>query len=141
MDLMFQPLRKYADFQGRARRSEYWLFYLFQVILGFLIGFVGGFVDVAMGFQPGALGMGTVGLTLSVIMWLVFFVPNLAVGVRRLHDSNKSGWLLLLGLIPVLGWIALLIFFVLDGTPGPNQYGPDPKGRGADTPTVADTFA
>jgi uncharacterized membrane protein YhaH (DUF805 family) len=126
MELMFQPLRKYADFQGRARRSEYWLFYLFVVIVYVLVGIVTG---AAMG-APGDFGIGQIILG---VIGLAFLVPTLAVGVRRLHDTNRSGWWLLIGLIPFLGALVLLIFFVLDGTPGANRFGEDPKARTAET--------
>ena len=132
MDLMFAPLRKYADFNGRARRSEYWLFWLFTTIVSIILTFVGGLVmggnDPSNPFAGGNL--------LSWIWTVAILIPSIAVGVRRLHDTDRSGWWLLLILLPIIGAIVLLIFFVLDGTSGSNKFGSDPKGRGA-----ADTFS
>ena len=141
MDLMFQPLRKYADFQGRARRMEYWLFVLFQWIVFIAAMIVGTLVDGILGNSRGDLGYGAATLTLVGLAWLGLLAPALAVSVRRLHDSGKSGWMILLSFIPFVGGLIVIVLMLIDGTPGPNQYGPDPKGRGADTPTVADTFA
>jgi uncharacterized membrane protein YhaH (DUF805 family) len=129
MELMFAPLKKYADFQGRARRSEYWLFYLFQiivyVILMVLIGVTGGFNDA-----EGAGMFGSVFGILYILFALGLLVPNLAVTVRRLHDTDRSGWWIFISLVPFIGGIWLLVLTVLDGTPGTNKFGPDPKGRG-----------
>lgn len=132
MDLMFAPLRKYADFNGRARRSEYWLFWLFTTIVSIILTFVGG--QVMGGNDPSNPFAG--GNLLSWIWTVAILIPSIAVGVRRLHDTDRSGWWLLLILLPIIGAIVLLIFFVLDGTPGSNKFGSDPKGRGA-----ADTFS
>jgi uncharacterized membrane protein YhaH (DUF805 family) len=120
MELMLVPLRKYAVFSGRARRLEYWLFALFAA----LVGVFATAVDAVLGFggfyQVGFLSM----------LWAIFiFLPSLAVMVRRLHDSDRSGWWVLISFIPVLGGLILLIFSLLDGNAGPNRYGPDPKGR------------
>ncbi len=130
MSLMLEPLRKFAVFEGRARRSEYWLFVLFQLLLS--VGFV-IFASVAFAITGGrqdgpvALFMGLIGLLL-ILFFIALVIPGLAVSVRRLHDSDKSGWLLLLSFVP-FGGIAVLIFTLIDGTPGPNRYGDDPKGR------------
>lgn len=138
MELMFQPLKKYADFQGRARRKEYWLFYLFvmvvQIVLMTISGASGG---MAEGQNPGGLAM--VGLGILGVFGLAIIIPGLAVSFRRLHDTNRSAWWLLIALIPLIGPVVLLIFTVLDGTPGPNRFGPDPKGRGA--AATAEAFA
>jgi uncharacterized membrane protein YhaH (DUF805 family) len=111
-------LSKYVDFSGRARRSEYWFFALFT----FLLGIVTGIIDRVLGTDFGN-GNGLIGTVVS----LALLLPGLAVGARRLHDTGRSGWWLLLAFIPILGWIALLVFFVLDSQPGDNQYGPNPK--------------
>jgi uncharacterized membrane protein YhaH (DUF805 family) len=103
---------KYAEFNGRARRSEYWWFYLFQLLTLMVLFLI-----------EGAIGSPFV---LTGIAMLAMIIPSLAVAVRRLHDSNKSGWLYLIAFVP-FGGIVLLIFFVLDSTPGDNQYGPNPK--------------
>lgn len=131
-NLMFAPLRKFADFNGRARRSEYWLFYLFCLVVGIVLTFIG---NMALG-APDPSNPFSGGTLLSLIFNLAILIPSIAVGVRRLHDTDRSGWWLLIILVPLVGIIVLIIFFVLDGTPGPNKFGPDPKGRGA-----ADTFS
>ncbi len=128
MDLMLQPLRKYADFSGRARRSEYWLFVLFvalvQMTAGILSWFVGGDLSDNAFATPasGIIALIYFGFCLYIL------VPSLAVSFRRLHDSGRTAWWLLLGLIPILGHLVLLIFMILDGTPGDNRYGANPKG-------------
>jgi len=114
--------RKYAEFRGRARRSEYWFFILFTAIASA----VGGALDAIFRIRSGAYG-GT-GPIQGVIQ-LALLLPTLAVGVRRLHDTGRSGWWLLIGLIPVVGWVFLVVFFVQDSQPD-NQYGPTPKGLG-----------
>ena len=113
-------LNKYATFSGRARRSEYWWWYLFVTI----VFVVAGIIDKAIGFTYSDLTIG--GGWLATIAWIVFLVPNLAVSVRRLHDTGRSGWWLLIGLVPLIGWIVLLYFFILDSE-NDNQYGPYPK--------------
>ena len=101
-------LGKYADFDGRARRSEFWWWFLAVVV-----------VDVVLNVLRIPV--------LGILFGLAIIVPNLAVGCRRLHDTGKSGWLQLVGLIPIVGWILLIVWFAAEGTPGPNQYGPNPK--------------
>ena len=111
--------QKYADFSGRARRSEYWFFAL------------ASFIVYAIAYALGA-AIGT--MIPYYLVALALLVPGLAVGARRLHDTGKSGWLLLIGLIPLIGGIVLLVFFVQDSEPGENQYGPSPKaGAGFNT--------
>lgn len=113
------PLKKYADFSGRARRKEYWMFALLLIVVSFVLGIVEGVV--------GLTGMvGPYG-PLSALFMLAIIVPSIAVGVRRLHDTGRSGWWMLIGLVPFIGAIVLLVFYVLEGTRGPNEYGPDPK--------------
>ncbi len=119
---MTQPLKKYADFSGRARRMEYWMF----VVLNIGVSVVASVLDSILGM--GGMVGGVYG-PLSLIAVLGLFVPGLAVAVRRLHDQDKSGWWLLLALIPLLGGLVLLVFMFLEGTAGDNQYGADPKGR------------
>jgi uncharacterized membrane protein YhaH (DUF805 family) len=104
-------LTKYADFTGRARRSEYWWFYLFTLVISWV-------------FFP-------ISATLSYVASLALILPSLAAGARRLHDTNRSGWLLLVGLIPILGWILLIVWLATEGDAGPNQYGDSPKGAPA----------
>ena len=110
-------LQKYADFSGRGRRSEYWYFALFNL----LVGIAAGIIDVILGTDFDT-GSGLIGLLAS----LALLLPSLAAGVRRLHDTSRSGWWILIGLIPVIGWIILIVFFVQDSHPD-NSYGPNPK--------------
>ena len=125
-------ISKFATFDGRASRSEFWWFYLFTVLVGF-IGYLPLLVLTALGATnpDGGAVSGLVSL-LSVIFWILWFIvvialviPLLAVGCRRLHDRGQSGWLQLLLLVPC-GGIVLLIFWVMEGTPGDNAYGPKP---------------
>jgi uncharacterized membrane protein YhaH (DUF805 family) len=106
-------LNKYADFSGRASRSEYWWWVLAYVIAYVVVAIVSGI-------------LGKFAMVLPVLLALAVFVPSLAVSVRRLHDVDKSGWWLLIGLVPLVGFIVLLYFTVQQGTSGPNQYGEDP---------------
>ena len=117
---MFEPLRKYATFAGRARRKEYWWFMLFYslVMTGLVIG------DMML-VGPDAVAIYGGG-PLTGIGFLAFFLPGLAVTVRRLHDHDRSGWFILLGLLPFIGAIILFIFNVQRGTIGDNRFGPDP---------------
>ena len=125
MDWMLMPLKRYADFSGRSRRKEYWMFFLLQMIV--LIALVSvGLAAGGMGEEPGGLF-----LILLLLYVAAFFIPNLAVQVRRFHDQDKSGWFVLLGFIPYLGGLIVLVFMCLEGTRGPNQYGDDPKGLGS----------
>jgi len=119
MNWFLEVLRKYAVFSGRARRMEYWMFYLFS----FIFTIVFGIIDAVVGSFNPETGMGLFG----GIYLLAIIIPSIAVLVRRLHDTNRSGWWLLIGLIPIVGAITLLVFSVLDGTPGTNQYGGNPK--------------
>lgn len=110
---------KYVDFSGRAARSEYWWFVLL-IVLGNLVL---SFVDAAI------FGSTVDGQPVSILggIWsLALLLPAITVGVRRLHDRDMSGWWLLLSLIPVLGALVLLFFFVQSGTAGTNRFGPDP---------------
>jgi len=111
-------LKKYAVFSGRAQRKEYWMFFLFNIIIAILLGII----EVVIGISPDADES-----ILANIYSLAILLPSLAVSVRRLHDIGRSGWWLLIGLIPLIGVIVLLVFAVQDGQPGPNQYGPNPK--------------
>ena len=113
MNWYLDAFKKYAVFAGRSRRKEYWFFILFNIIAGVVLGAI----DVMIG-TSGMLG---------VIYGLVVLIPGLAVMVRRLHDTDRTGWWFLIGLVPVIGTIVLFIFMVQDGTPDKNQYGPNPK--------------
>jgi len=118
IDWAMRPLAKYADFSDRAPRAEYWWFYLL-IVVTYLVTTI---VDSVIG-TGGALGPYGI-VTLVVILGLL--VPSLAAGVRRLHDTDRSGWWLLIALVPLVGAIVLLIFFMLEGIKGPNRFGPDP---------------
>lgn len=109
-------LRRYAKFDGRARPREYWMF----ALAGVLISIVGSILSVALGDAGNAVDV------LMVVYSLAVIVPSIAVGVRRLHDIDRSGWWLLIGLIPLVGAIVLLVFAVQGGTPGHNRFGPNP---------------
>lgn len=170
MEWMFLPLKRYAEFSGRSRRMEFWMWVLFQFLLGCAF-LTAAFALAGSAFLAGnanqALASG--GAAIMVIgLWLVvslaFFIPNLAVTVRRLHDSDRSGWWIMLYWGPyianlvltpaiinaaanadsidgimgasfvlsgasTIGGLVLLVFLFLDGTPGSNRYGLDPKGR------------
>ena len=110
--------RQYATFHGRARRSEYWFFALFTV----LVSIVAGVLDSVLGLRSESYGTGPI----QGILQLALFVPALAVGARRLHDTGRTGWWQLVALIPFIGLIILIVFFSQDGQPE-NRYGPDPK--------------
>lgn len=107
-------LKKYADFSGRARRQEYWMFTLIQSII--VIALVA--VDFALGTMP----------IITLVYTLGTLVPTLAVLVRRLHDLGKSGWWYFISFVPFVGGIWLLVLTATAGQPAPNEYGADPKG-------------
>jgi uncharacterized membrane protein YhaH (DUF805 family) len=113
MNYYLDVLKKYAVFTGRARRKEYWMFFLFNVIISFAIGFIDGFI--------GAMGI------LSIVYVLGTLLPGIGVAIRRLHDTDRSGWWLLISLVPIVGFIVLLVFLVSDSQPGENRFGPNPK--------------
>jgi len=123
MEWYLKVLKQYADFSGRARRTEYWMFYLFNSFIPIGLMIIGGIL-FAMNESsvPFIICMVLVGL-----YSLAVFIPSLAVTVRRLHDTNHSGWMYFVSLIPIIGGIWLLILLCTDGTHGQNQYGPDPK--------------
>lgn len=119
---------KYATFSGRASRSEFWYFILFSFLAGMLVTSVG-----ELFFFAGEAGT----LRVSWLLSLVLFVPQISVGVRRLHDIDYAGWWWWLGLILFVGWVVLLVLYTFKGTVGANKYGPDPlegvSGDGGDT--------
>jgi uncharacterized membrane protein YhaH (DUF805 family) len=121
MSWYLDVLKKYAVFEGRARRKEYWMFVLFNIIIGIVLGIV----DQSLGLviSKGS-GQGILGTVYS----LAVLCPGIAVAIRRLHDIGKSGWWLLIAFVPCIGAIVLLIFAVQDSQPGANQYGANPKG-------------
>lgn len=118
MEWYIKCLRQYADFSGRARRREYWMFCLFNFLVSFCLGFVAGLLGALMDAN------------LTSLVWiyaLAIFIPSLAVCIRRLHDVGKSGWMYLIVLIPLVGAIWLLVLFCTNGEPGANKWGVNPK--------------
>ena len=113
MDWYIGVLKQYAVFTGRSRRTEYWMFVLFSIIVSAILGAI----DRVL-FERGILG---------IIYSLAVFLPALGVSIRRLHDTDRSGWWVLIGLIPLIGFIVLLVFMVQEGQPGANRFGPSPK--------------
>ena len=118
MNWYLTVLKKYAQFSGRARRREYWMFYLVNVLIVFCLVFLERLLGI---LQANGLGL------LTGLYILLLILPTLAVGVRRLHDTGRSGWWMLLALVPIIGPIVLFVFSVLDSEPGDNRYGPNPK--------------
>ncbi len=114
----------YANFKGRARRKEFWMFYLFHIIIIFVLAFIAGLIsgssDSVGGFIP------------LIIYILATIIPFLALAVRRLHDTGKSGWYYLISLIPYVGGIIVLVMLAQNGNVGSNEYGPDPKAPNSD---------
>ena len=107
---------RFADFQGRSRRAEYWWFFLFIILLNIVLSAI-------------AAAIPSIGGILAFIVFLALIIPGLAVTIRRFHDLDKSGWWMLIGLVPIIGSIWLLIECgLLRGTEGPNRFGPDPLG-------------
>jgi uncharacterized membrane protein YhaH (DUF805 family) len=113
-----EVMRKYAVFSGRAQRQEYWMFVLFNVIIVLFLGIIDEMAD--SDFESSRS-------TLTTLYVLATLIPFLAVGVRRLHDTGRSGWWMLIGVIPIIGAIVLLIFIIQDSQLMDNQYGPNPK--------------
>jgi uncharacterized membrane protein YhaH (DUF805 family) len=175
MHWMLLPLRRYAEFSGRSRRKEYWMFVLgmvlfYTMLIILMIALMGSaFLGAVNGADPNGasagagasagmmgamLGGGVIGI-LIVLTWLALLIPSIAVGVRRLHDIDRTGWWLMLGygpyvlsvilamagsvelatilnLVSTVGFIVILVFSVLPGTRGPNRFGDDPKGEALD---------
>lgn len=121
-DAVRSCLSQYVGFSGRARRSEFWYFALFYV----LVSIVAGILDGVLSTQAGSFGI------IGWVVNLALLLPYLAVSIRRLHDTSRSGWWWLLGLIPLVGTIILIVWYCQDSHPD-NQYGPNPKGAGAAT--------
>lgn len=118
MNWYLEVLRKYVVFDGRAHRTEFWMFTLISVVISIVLALI----DVAIGTY------GAGGGVLQGIYGLAVLLPSLAVGARRLHDIGRSGWWLLLGLIPLVGIIILIVWWAQEGDAGSNQYGPNPWG-------------
>ena len=114
MNVYLSVLKKYVEFTGRATRTEYWMFALFSVIVSVVLSIVDGV-------------LGTTGV-LAGLYALAVFLPSLGVLIRRLHDTDRSGWWFLITLVPLVGFIVLIVFLVQDSQPATNRYGPSPKG-------------
>ena len=118
MNWYLTVLKKYAEFSGRARRKEYWMFVLMNFLVSILISIVGAVIGDTDGL---------IAVSLSGVYALFIFIPSLAVTVRRLHDTNKSGWWILITFVPLIGGLVLLIFMIMDSDPNTNAYGANPK--------------
>lgn len=131
MEWMILPLRRYADFRGRSQRMEFWMFALFAFLAGVVAAILDGLLGMGRLMHSSGGGFYSVVWEtrgpISVMVSLALLVPRFALTVRRLHDINRSGWWLLLILVPLFGWIALLVFYCTEGTRGPNRFGPDPR--------------
>jgi len=115
IDYYILAFQKYAQFSGRATRSEYWWFYLVTIAVSLLLAILDSVFSI-----PFTL--------LSTIYFFASLIPSLAIQVRRLHDVDKSAWYMLLNFVIIIGWIWLIILNILDSNPGANKYGPNPKG-------------
>ena len=138
MNWMILPYRRYAEFTGRSRRREYWMFALFYLLVMIVLNALFGTNDLQRAGGTMVYGSRLVGAGswIGGLFWLVSLIPSLAVSIRRLHDQDRTGWLLLLALIPFFGWFALFVLMCLDGTRGSNRFGADPK-----NPSPADVFS
>ena len=116
MEWYLKVLKNYVGFSGRARRKEYWMFVLFNMIVSLVFSILGSIK-----------GIGGLFTVLSGLYSLGVFLPSIAVGIRRLHDIGKSGWWLLISLVPIIGGIWLIVLLATEGTSGENSYGSDPK--------------
>jgi uncharacterized membrane protein YhaH (DUF805 family) len=114
MNYYIEVLKKYAVFTGRAGRREFWMFFLFNIIISIVLSIVGKFLHAEI---------------LSTLYALAVLLPGIGVGIRRLHDTGRSGWWLLIGLIPIVGCIILIVFWAKQGDAGTNQYGATPSGQ------------
>jgi uncharacterized membrane protein YhaH (DUF805 family) len=136
MDWYLLALKKYAVFEGRASREEYWMFVILNLIFQIAAGYVDGALTTRFGPPQYMFGI------ISLLYGLMVLIPGLAVAVRRLHDVGKSGWWFLIGLIPFINFVGiwfLLYWYVKDSDPEQNQYGPNPKKQGAE-PQVAKPY-
>ena len=129
MDWYLKVLKQYFDFSGRARRKEYWMFFLFNLLVSIALAIS----DAMLGTLDTESGWGLLGALYAIAV----LIPGLAVSVRRLHDRDKSGWWLLLAFIPLIGGIVLLVWFVMEGDGGSNRFGSDPKTEEGGNPVMA----
>jgi uncharacterized membrane protein YhaH (DUF805 family) len=127
MEWYLAVLKKYAVFDGRARRKEYWMFFLFNIIAAAVLGVI----DAVIGIKLGPLGL------LGTIFNVALLIPGIAVSIRRLHDTGRSGWWNLIAFVPCIGALVLIYFLVQPGTVGDNAFGPDPKASSDQPPAAA----
>ena len=118
MNWYLKVLKQYGDCSGRARRKEFWMFILFNTIIVMILGFIEGVADINPTSDDSILGS---------CYQLAILIPSIAVGVRRLHDVGKSGWMMIIVFIPLIGAIWLIVLMVTDSNPGVNEYGANPK--------------
>lgn len=118
-------LKKYTVFSGRARRKEFWMFFLFSTIISIILALTDEFMGWNFDLDGENIGY------LSTLYYVAVIVPYLAVIFRRLHDTDRSGWWILIAFIPLVGVIVLLVFLILKGNEGDNRFGPDPKAETA----------
>ena len=107
---------RYADFNGRSGRAEYWWFFLFQILVSVVLNLLGTVAGIFA--------------IIAALVSLALLIPGIAVGIRRMHDIGKSGWWLLIAFVPIIGFLVLIYFFVQEGEPKPNDWGPEPAPRG-----------
>lgn len=131
MNWYLHVLKNYATFSGRARRKEYWMFFLFNVLISLGLGVL----DVVAGTYSVEYETGF----FSGLYSLLVLIPGIAVGVRRLHDTNRSGWWILISLIPIIGVLVLFVFTCLDSQPGTNRFGVNPKEAASQTLPAVET--
>ncbi|MDX6263155.1 MAG: hypothetical protein QOH84_4843 [Kribbellaceae bacterium] len=113
-------IKKYVVFSGRARRKEFWMFTLISVIISIVLSIIDRILGTSYGYNN-SNGV------LQSIYGLLVLLPSIAVSIRRLHDTGRSGWWYLINLVPCVGWIVFLVFAIQEGNAGDNEYGPDPK--------------
>lgn len=123
MQWYLQALKNYAVFSGRSRRKEYWMFSVFNMLVGFCLGFIAGLT--------GHSGVEGVVALVTILYGLAVIIPGIALTMRRLHDTGRHGWWLLIVLVPIIGALVLLFFMVQDGNATQNEFGPNPKAAAA----------
>lgn len=131
MNWYLHVLKNYATFSGRARRKEYWMFFLFNVLISLGLGVL----DVVAGTYSVEYETGF----FSALYSLLVLIPSIAVSVRRLHDTNRSGWWVVISLIPIIGVLVLFVFTCLDSQPGTNRFGANPKEASSQTLPAVET--
>lgn len=131
MNWYLHVLKNYATFSGRARRKEYWIFFLFNVLISLGLGVI----DVVAGTYSVEYETGF----FSGLYSLLVLIPSIAVSVRRLHDTNRSGWWVVISLIPIIGVLVLFVFTCLDSQPGTNRFGVNPKEAASQTLPAVET--